>query len=313
MKIINFMKHKVLITAKSSPDLDGVACALAYSSYLEQVNKKDTYFPGFEGDIQVEVKYALKLVNAEVPRIKNNKFSSFILVDTSSTKGLPKVVVNKRVVELVDHRSGGIEYESFPNAKAQIELVGAAATLIAEKYYFNNIELNEKNAMLLYLAIFSNTLNLKASVTTYRDIRIIKWIEGKYSRFTKEIVKSMLNNKTRVISNNLEFALNSDSKQIVMGGKSVGVYQLEVNGIHGLIPDKIKEIQRIMSSDKSIDWAFCTIADMDSGRNILLSTDNKYNPKLQAVLGALDKKDYLITKELFLRKEIVPKLRVVFD
>lgn len=307
------MREKVLITAKISPDLDGVASGVGYFDYLKKTKKSNTYFVGFEGDSQIEVNYALDNTKVKYPAISNDKFSKFILVDTSSTKGIPAIVDPKGVIEIIDHRSGGIEYEAFPYAKSQVELVGAAATLIAEKYYFNKVDLSKECAMLFYLAVFSNTLNLKASVTTYRDLRVVKWLEGEYSGCKKSVVESMLDTKTRNILNNLEFALISDSKQIKMGGEYVGVYQLELNSTEELKPKKIKDIREVMDEENGLDWAFCTIADIRKGRNIIISTGNNRKEKLAKALSAVDKGIYLVTNELLLRKEIVPKLRVYFD
>ena len=307
------MREKVLITAKISPDLDGVACGIGYCDYLNQIDKDKRYFVGFEGDVQIEVEYALENTKVKYSAISNDKFSKFILVDTSSTKGIPAIVDPKGVVEIIDHRSGGIEYEAFPYAKPQVELVGAAATLIAEKYYFNKVDLSRECAMLFYLAVFSNTLNLKASVTTYRDLRVVKWLEGEYSGCKKRVVESMLDTKTRNILNNLEFALISDSKQIKMGGEYVGVYQLELNNTEGLNSEKINDIREVLGREKGLDWAFCTIADIRNGRNIIISTDNNRKIKISKALGADDEGKYLVTNELLLRKEIVPKLRVYFD
>ena len=72
-------------------------------------------------------------------------------------------------IEVVDHRAVN-EADKFQNAKIQIEMVGSAATLIAEKFLHATTSTSPESAALLYSAIISNTINFQANVTTDRDI-----------------------------------------------------------------------------------------------------------------------------------------------
>ncbi|MBN2015489.1 DHH family phosphoesterase [Candidatus Dojkabacteria bacterium] len=301
-------ENKVLITAKINPDLDGVASGIGYAEFLNKTRKDKVCEAGFEGDKQIEVEFALSKTGIEFPLI-GKKYDSYILVDFSALKGLPTAVDPERVDEFIDHRSGYVEYEAFINAKPQVELVGAAATLIAEKFFFENIDVSDSSALLLYLAIFSNSLYLKAQVTTFRDKRAVRWLEKRSKECNETVVEEMFEHKTNKIIGDLEFALESDAKQLEIGGENIGIYQLEVFDAERIIKGKVGEIIKVMKKSKDIDWAFCTIADVKEGKNYLILGDKQKSLVFKDILEAEDKDGYLITESLFLRKEIIPRLQ----
>jgi nanoRNase/pAp phosphatase (c-di-AMP/oligoRNAs hydrolase) len=58
---------------------------------------------------------------------------------------------------VIDHRKFH-HADEFINAKQNIELVGSASTLIAEKFSQNSITPSREVAVCLYAAIVSNTI-----------------------------------------------------------------------------------------------------------------------------------------------------------
>ncbi len=135
MKRIRVSRDELLITAYENPDLDGFACAFAYSEFLTK--------QGFDSVAAVfgkphrEVQFVIKKFNihglADASKLVGNA-SGIVLVDASDVSGLSDKIDPTKVVEIVDHRKVN-EAQRFPNAKVQIEFVGAAATLIAEKFH----------------------------------------------------------------------------------------------------------------------------------------------------------------------------------
>ena len=96
---------------------------------------------------QREALFALKKVNAKFEEIKLSAQDQIILVDASEVKAIPAVPPSQ-VIEIIDHRKIH-EADKFSNAKVQIELVGAAATLVAERFYKEKVELSKESASLL--------------------------------------------------------------------------------------------------------------------------------------------------------------------
>ncbi len=155
-----------LVTPKINPDMDGVASALAYANIY---SAEAVFF----GELQPEPQLVLEKLDMDVEMNVKKAWDLFVIVDASSLRGMPEVIRREDVVEVIDHRKVDLTQvrRLFPNARIQIELVGAAATLVAERLK----EAPEKElAILIYCAIISNTLNLKSCTTTKRDIKIMK-------------------------------------------------------------------------------------------------------------------------------------------
>lgn len=106
--------------------------------------------------------------------MKNDDYDQVILVDTDEVDGIN----DNKIIEVIDHRKIH-NVDRLKNLKRkQIELVGACATLIAEKFYKGKIEPSQESAALLYSAIVSNTINFQGRVTTVRDRAMFQWLEG---------------------------------------------------------------------------------------------------------------------------------------
>jgi len=171
------MKNLV-VTCRRNADSDGFACLLAYAD----LKSCDYYYER----LQAEARFLRDLFKIRRPRIK--KWRYFALVDASSKIGIPAFVNPFKVVEVVDHRELGRKTarNDFPNAAIKIERVGACATLFVEEYASREKVPELEIANSLYVAIYSNTLNLKARVTTKRDVNALKWL-----RRNCEIIKGI--------------------------------------------------------------------------------------------------------------------------
>ena len=159
-----------LLTSYVNPDLDGVASAIAYGELLRKAGRDVRV--GFIGKPQREAEYLLSRLGIKEPEIIENTdgFDSVVLLDASDLNDLEGRIDPGKVTEIIDHRAVN-ETDKFPNAAADIELVGATATLIAEKFMHGPTAISKESATLLYGAIISNTLNFQGSMTTGRDRR----------------------------------------------------------------------------------------------------------------------------------------------
>jgi len=303
---------ELLITCYSKPDLDGYACVKAYAEFLNTQGKN--VFGAIFGEPHEEVKFLLKEYNFEMlPTANPEKFSKIILVDSSDRDGIDKRIKPEKVIEIIDHRKIN-RSEDFPNAEVQIEPVGAAATLIAEKFKEKDIKLSRETALLIYGAIVSNTLNFKAKVTTERDMALAKWIQEKIN-IEKDFAEKMFQAKSDMSGGNLQKTINGDFahfKSHNFGGKKFGIAQIEMVGGLNLAKNRKDEINQELNKIKDrekIDFDFLTIIDLVDGRNIFVS-DNRYVQNLlQKVLGVKFEKDIAIRSGLIMRKEIIPLLK----
>lgn len=303
------MSKRILVTDAPDPDLDGVACLYAYSEYLNQtgINSIPMIFgvPQEESGF-IMAKLGLKIKNADDIELD---FEKIILVDTSGPQWQSKKINLNKVVEIIDHRQFD-NTGAFPNAKLQIELVGSCATLIAEKFRSKNIVPSEKSAILLYLAIVSNTINFKNKITTDRDVDAAKWLRNLYN-ISDKIIHEM-------------FAFKSDVKQTIreifqsqigcheFAGKKVSTYQLEIIGVQKFVDDHLDEIKRELinlSRDEKYDYTLFTLVDIENGNNTFVVADKNTDELVSNALGVIFSNGVAHYPHVIMRKEILPKLK----
>ena len=215
----------ILITCYVDPDLDGIAGAVAYEEFLKKIGKN--VFAAIIGKPHDEAKYVLDRFHITYPKTISDAddFDSVILVDTSDLNGLEGKVAPEKVVEIIDHRKV-YEADKFPNAKTQIELVGASATLIAEKFIKNKINISQESATLLFSAIISNTLNFKGSVTTKRDKAAAAWLNN-VSKLQDGFWKELFIAKSCLSGKKIQKRIKDDFAWFVMGGKKLVLLKLK--------------------------------------------------------------------------------------
>lgn len=298
---------EILITAKVSPDIDGVACMFAYAQLLG----KDAQ-PVIFGNINPETKYFVDKHGVNIGIINDDgsgDWEKVILVDASSMKGMPKVVAANKVIEIIDHRVGDFKEGEFMNTKVQNEMVGAAATLIVEKFVKAGILPTEANAKLLYGAIFENTLDLNASNVDERDIKAIKFLEENFG-LTHKLIEEMFKFAYQTRLNNLKKYLEEDSKvfELKLGGCVI----LQMICWGGEIKTHQTEIDQVLQKiqvDLGASWGFLSAIDLASKANYLYCSSTDGKAVLAKALGIDFVENWGILNNLLLRKQIVPLLK----
>ena len=241
----------ILVTCYVNPDLDGVAGAIAYGEFLQKTGKNVVV--GIIGEPHDEAKYIFDRFGFTYPSMIDNadNFDEVILVDASDLNGLEGKISAEKVIEIIDHRKVN-EADKFPKAKAQIELVGAAATLVAEKFMQNKVNISTESATLVYGAIISNTLNFKGTVTTDRDKVAAEWL-NKIAKLPDDFWKDLFIAKSDLSGKKLAERINGDFAWFVMGDKKVGIAQVEMIGAKKLVDERSSEIVKVYNGLENLD------------------------------------------------------------
>ena len=304
---------KQYVTCYSDPDLDGYACVHAYSEYLNAIGKKT--IPGIFGRRNKEVDFVLDEFSiTNLKNFSNLSGKQVILVDSSETIGIDPTLDPANVVEIIDHRRIN-DAHKFPNAKLQIELVGSAATLVAEKYTGSKTTISRESAALLYSAILSNTLNLRAKVTTDRDRKAADWLNG-ILELDENYVWQMFAAKSDMTGTNLKSSIIQDFTHFVFGGKKVGIGQLELVGAESLIQNRKDEMLKIikdLKNSRGLDHIFLSVIDLKQYRNLFISEDNQIREIISKVLGVNFDKNLAEREGFIMRKEMVPLIKPFFE
>lgn len=291
-----------------NPDTDGVACSIAYSFLLSKL-KKEMFIPAVIGKIGYETEYVLKKLNIEYPHIitkLSNDVSSIILVDTHHVLQLPSNFPFEKVRLVIDHHPNGDD-DRFPNAYIDNRNIGAAASIIAERFFEANVY-DEKMLKLLAMAIVSNTLNFSAPSTTPFDENIYNKISKLYS-ISEEIVNSMLTERSKVLLDNVKSSLLSDIKHIESTIGQLCISQLEVFNLLQLI-----NFNYFMSSLKKIEdemGVICIFNGVDilKKQTIVMCASKEGKMILQKLFNLPFNSNYEIFDRILLRKtDYLPKL-----
>ncbi len=262
---------QTVVTARARTDLDGIASAVWYAFFLNQSCWNKHYVVWFAGECQYEAKYVLQYLWLEklfrpIESLDISEETTYILVDYSERNGISNLVVPEQVVEVIDHKSFPL-YDEFPFAKFRIEYVWAAATLIAEQYYFTGTYLPEKIAVLLYSAIYSNTLHFLSAMSWFRDMRMKDWLEDKVSNRYKQIVHEMTMAKTSYAEEHIDTLLRDDDKLVLLDNwLFVDYLQIEVGDSSRLLSD-IDYIQEALHTLHEEQSVLCLLHLHDISRN----------------------------------------------
>lgn len=308
----NYFPYKltivILVTSYTNADLDGTACAYAYAEFLRKQGEEAE--AGIFGKMHQEARFVIEEIGAEVKKGEDliANADKVILTDDSRLEGLPDTVEPEKVVEIIDHREIE-EIEEFPNASIQIEKVGAAATLVSEKFWSKNTEISEEAAVLLYGGIKSNTMNFNAKTTTNRDKKMAEWLE-KQAEIPENLTRRMFDHKSNV-GKPLKETFLGDFKVVEAKGKNIGIAQLEIIGVENFLEKNKLEIEEALEqidTEKELDHLYLTCADIEKGFTLLCSTVPETKELISKSLdvnfdGNVARKD-----RLMLRKEINPKL-----
>jgi manganese-dependent inorganic pyrophosphatase len=301
---------RVLITSYVNPDLDGVASAVAYAEFLK--NPNHDVLAGVIGKPHTEADYMLKRFGvAEPVRLQNaDGFDEVILVDVSDVNELEGTIAPEKVIEIMDHRAvhgAG----AFPNAKAQIEPVGAAATLVAEKFMYANAKISEESAALLLGGIISNTLNFRGSMTTDRDRSAAAWLNAT-AQLPDGFWRELFTAKSDVTGDQLAERIEDDVAWFMLGGKKFGIAELEVIGIQPLLAQRGGEIIEVMERvkhDAHFDHIFLNAIELEDIASYLVASDTQTQQLLSHVFATPF--DGVVAKlpHPLMRKQIVPQLK----
>lgn len=302
---------KILVTTYPNPDIDGTACALAYAEFLNKTGNQA--MAGIFGAPHREAQYVLDKFNIKINRLTSlpEGYDNIILVDMSDLEALPKLIKPEQVIEIIDHRKTN-EAEKFINAKVQIELVGACATLIAEKFKQNNLPLSETAARLLYPAIFSNTDNFKGIVTE-RDKSMVEWLE-KQANLPLNFIHEMFVAKSNV-AKPLKEVLLEDFKAFQFK-KKVGIAQLEIINTNQFVKNNLSEIIKILpeiKQEKSLDYIFLNGIDLEGAGNTFVAVDETDIKLVESVLKIKFTNHLAMSDRLIMRKEIAPLIQGVLE
>lgn len=291
---------KIYVTTYINPDIDGVASSLVYALLMENRGIKAEVV--LFGSPQPEVRYFINKLGLTLPfvdEVRPPDEAKFVILDTSTTKRLSKAVAPDRVIEVIDHHlaeSG----EEFPNAKLQNEGVGSVSTLITEKLRVSNLDLSTNLAILLYSAIYHNTLNMLVGVTD-RDKEAAEYLRQQYH--VENLIEDMFQYVSDYILGHFEEVLSGDLKETEVNGRRIIGGQVLLYSPDSLLPKIVEKIKKI--PDFQASAFFVKLDDLKLNKTHLYTEDDEIKKIIETGLQKKFNGDWLIIQPIILRKKVM--------
>ena len=302
---------KQIVTSYINPDLDGTASMYAYAEYLNKTGSEGNYY--IAGIPQKEVNIVCNMFDIKLEgeeKLEQNE--RITIVDTNNLTYVPFIKPDN-IIEIIDHHPKSEDIKKLTNTKIQIEMLGAVATLIAEKFKENEISISRNAAILLYYGIISNSVNLKAKVTTKKDIEMTKWLSKQCKEINQEKIKEIFTLKSRIQGDlkkemEVEIPFDYQDKKIIIG-------QLEIVEVATFLDEYETQIETILANvkkEKNVDMIFINCIDILNGYSTFVAFDKQTKQELNKLFQLEFQENRAILKEIMMRKEIFKLMNAIY-
>lgn len=283
-------------------DIDAYASCIAYANLLNLKGKEAKAVS--TAKTNESIPSSLLKLNIGLDNYKPSKEDEFIIIDVSNKVFFDKFVNEDKIIEVIDHHVGYEEYwKNKLQDKSKIEFVGAVATLIVELYEKEGFlyEITKELAILLISAILDNTLNLKAKVTSKRDITAYEKLES-IIQDRKYPEKYFLECQSQ-INKDLKLAIENDTKTEYVSLILPPIFsQLTIWDKEDVLRDK--DIIYTILNNIGNKWMLNLICLKD-GKSYVIAQDLEVQKKLEKLFHKKFKTDIMELDNVWLRKEIM--------
>ncbi len=307
-----------IIISYSEPDLDGTSCMFAYSELLNKLGEKADYIvrdiPKQEVGIVCDI-FGIELKGTKIDEIPEN--SEFVLVDLNGVEQIYDSVKNDEIIEIIDHHGLSRWLQSYNNLqRLQIDRVGAAATIVTERYKASGFTPSRESAILLFYGIISNTINLKSNITNKRDIEACKWLKSVCDEISEEKIKEIFIKKSVIKDENLRSEMECGIANTFNDFKTI-VGQIELANLEEFLnkkKDRMLEILKQVKKEKKINYIFINCVDILNGYTIIFTPDEESNEFVEKTYGyKFDENNEVRINKVVQRKELTKILREKYN
>ena len=296
-----------------NPESDSVCSAISLSYLKTQLG--ELCIPARQGELSPETEFILSTFGLEKPELKND-FSghNLYITDYSDLAQAPHNLKETNILGIIDHHKLGDITTSTP-LECWIRPVGCTCTIVKEMFDHYKIEIPKDIAGAMMLAILSDTVLFKSPTCTKADTKAVKEL-AKIAGIEdfKALGMEMFLVKSAVKGASPRTLLLRDYKDFEMGGKKIGIGQLEVVDLS--VFDTMKEAlfadMRAYKEEGKRHTVMLLLTDiMIEGSHFLVLSDeeekieNAFNTKLV-------NHEMWVPKILSRKKQVIPVLEKQF-
>ncbi|MCK5321813.1 MAG: manganese-dependent inorganic pyrophosphatase [Candidatus Aenigmarchaeota archaeon] len=309
------MEEKIYIIGHKNPDTDSICSAIAYAELKKKQGDKREIIPARSGDINDETGFILKKFNIDPPSLlKDATGKKIILVDHSEPKQRPENSDKGEIIEVIDHHN--INFQQATPILFHAEPLGSTSTIIARMYFEKNIDIEKGIAGILLGAIISDTVIFRSPITTQEDKDIAQKLKpiaevDDLEAFGIEMFKAKSNWKEKSAHD----IINTDYKEYELGGKNIGISQIETVDTSDLKErkDEFIEIMEHMSKERNLDTIIVLLTDIIKEGCLAFISGNSLEQIGKTFGKEIKDNEIYLPGVLSRKKQIVPPLEKAFS
>jgi manganese-dependent inorganic pyrophosphatase len=237
--------------------------------------------------------------------LENGDNKELILIDHNAKEQM--ISGQPKIIEVIDHHRINFSYSEPINFHS--EAVGCIATIIAGKFYSENIEIPNNIAGILLSSILSDTVIFKSPTTTEKDRQMAeklnKILKIDLEEFGKEIKKAGMD-----LDKPAKELILRDFKEFVFDNKKFGIGQIEIVEIETFLNERKQEINKAMEQvkkDNNYDCLIFAVTDiLKEGSELFVKGEEE---KIEKIFNVkLKEESTWIAGLMSRKKQIVPPL-----
>jgi manganese-dependent inorganic pyrophosphatase len=302
----------VYVVGHKSPDTDSVTAAIAYAE-LKKAQGVDAV-AACQGELNPETKLVLDKFGYSAPELMTDAAGKqVILVDHGDIAQAPDNLDQGEVVEVVDHHKVGDITTNSP-IFFLTKPVGCTGTILKELYDSAKVEIPKNVAGIMLCAILSDTVLFKSPTCTDADKQAcdeLAKIAGVADM--NALAMEMFKAKSAVEGVPAKDLLFRDYKDFDMGGKKVGIGQLELvdlSLVDDIRDDLFKAAEEVKAEGRHS--VFLMLTDiMKEGSDLMVVTDDPAIVE-KAFGKKLEGKTVWVDGMMSRKKQTVPPLQEAF-
>lgn len=264
------------IFGHTTPDTDSIVGAISLTYLKNRLGEE--CIAARQGELNPETQWILNKFGFEAPLLKTSYAGENVyLIDFMESSQSPKDIAEANILGIVDHHKLGDLKTNAP-LEMWVRPVGCSNTIVKEMFDHYNVEIPKNLAGMMMCAILSDTVIFKSPTCTKVDTKACKELaEIAGVEDYKALGMEMFIVKSDVLNASPRELVLRDFKDFNMGGKKIGVGQLEVVDLS--VFDTMKEdlfaAMKALKEEEGRHTVLLLLTDiMQEGSQLLVLSDD---------------------------------------
>lgn len=301
------------VVGHKNPDTDSVCAAIALADLKNKTG--DSAVACVQGEITPETRFVLERFGVEVPEtLRDGEGKDLALVDHTEISQTVDSIDKASVKMIVDHHKLGDITTSAP-LEILVKPVGSTCTIVKLMYDSYNISIPKEVAGIMLCAILSDSVIFKSPTTTDKDKQIASELADIVGvDDMEELGMEMFKVKSAVEGVSVKDLVMRDYKDFDMGGKKVGIGQLELvdlSMLDDIKDDLYEELKRLKEEGRHSVFLLLTDIMKEGSEMLHVSDDASI---IERAFGRVPEgKNVWLEGVMSRKKQVVPFLEESFS